>query len=66
MKLTSWNWCIPILDDFMGSLTQEKAKIVKMGKIKSSKDQAIAVGFLNPFKGKNKDKDLKQQDKKKK
>ena len=36
-----------------------------MGTIKSRKDQALAVGVSNPFKGKNKDKDLKHPNKKK-
>ena len=50
---------MPVLDDFMESLTQEQDKLMQMGTIKSSKDQAFAAGVLNPSKGKNKAKDLK-------
>ena len=49
----------------MESLTQEKDNLVQMATIKSSKDQALTAGVLNPSKGKNKAKDSKQQDKKK-
>ena len=56
---------MPSLVDFMESLTQEKDKIVQMGTIKSSKDQALVEGVSNPSKGKNKDKDSRKQDKKK-
>ena len=37
---------------------------MKIGTIKSSKDQALAVGVLNPSKGKKKSKVSKHQDKK--
>ena len=58
-KLTTRNWKMPSLDDFMESLTQEKDKLVKMGTIKSSKDQALDTRVLNPAKGKNKSIDSK-------
>ena len=57
---------MPSLANSTESLTQEKYKLVYMGTIKSGKDQALAAGFLNPSKGKKKDKDSKHQDKKKK
>ena len=49
----------------MESLTQEKDKLVQMGTIKSTKDQALAAGVSNPTKGKKKARDSKQQEKKK-
>ena len=54
------------LADFMESLTQEKDKIVKMGTIKSTKDQSLASGVSIQAKCKNKFKDLKQQREKEK
>ena len=56
---------MPSLADFMESLNQEQDKLVHMGTIKSSKDQYLVVGVLNPSKGKKKSKESKQQDKKK-
>ena len=50
-----------MLAEFMKSLTQEKDKLVKMGAIKSTKDQSLVAGVSNQAKGKNKVKDLKQQ-----
>ena len=35
---------MPILADFMESLTQEQDKLVMMGTIKPSKDQALIAG----------------------
>ena len=42
--LTAQNWRMPSLENFMESLTQEKDKLVQMGKLKYSKDQALVVG----------------------
>ena len=46
---------------FIESLTKDKDKLVKKGTIKSTNDQALAVGVSNQSKGKKKFKDLKQQ-----
>ena len=62
-KLTTRNWRIPALADFMEYLTQEKNKIIQMGTIKSTKEQALAVGVSNQDKGKKKY--LKQREKEK-
>ena len=51
--------------EFMDSLTQEQEKLVQMGTIKSSKYQALVAMVSNPYKGKNKSKDSRKQDKKK-
>ena len=56
---------MPILPDFMESLTQEQDKLVQMGTIKYTKNQSLAVVVLNQSKGKQKAKDSKQQEKKK-
>ena len=64
-KLTTRHWRMPSLDDFMESLTQEKDKLVQIGTIKSSKDQALFARVSNPSKGKKKLKDSKHQEKKK-
>ena len=48
----------------MESLTQDKEKIFQMGTIKS-KDQALAMGVLNAYKGKHKARNLKQSEKRK-
>ena len=40
-KLTTPNWKIPILNAFIDSLTNEHDKLVQMGIIRSSKDQAL-------------------------
>ena len=49
----------------MESLTHEKDKLVQIGTIKSTKDQALAAGVLNQGNGKKNPKDSKQQEKKK-
>ena len=46
-ELIIQNWRIPTLAYFMESLTQEKEKIVHMGTIKSTKDQALSTSVLN-------------------
>ena len=43
---------MPLITNFMESLTQEKYKLVHMGTIKYSKYQDLAAGFSNPSKGK--------------
>ena len=55
---------MPSMESFMESLTQEKDKLFQMGSIKT-KDQALAVGFSNPAKGKPKSKNSKFLDKNK-
>ena len=42
-KLTARNWKMPSLAYFMESLTQDKDKLVLMGTIKPSKDQALVA-----------------------
>ena len=44
-KLTARAWNMPSLADFMESLTQEQDKLVMMGTIKPSKDQALVAGY---------------------
>ena len=41
---TAQTWKMPSLADFMESLTQEQDKLVIMGTIKPSKDQALVSG----------------------
>ena len=43
-KLTARIWKMPSLADFMEYLTQEQDKLVMMGTIKPSKDQALVAG----------------------
>ena len=43
-KLTSQIWKMPKIAEFMESLTHEQDKLVMMGTIKPSKDQALVVG----------------------
>ena len=45
-KLIARTWKMPSLADFMESLTQEQDKLVMMGTIKPSKDQALIAGDL--------------------
>ena len=50
-KLTARAWKMPSLAYFMESLTQEQDKLVMMGTIKPSKDQALVVeGLKGGFK----------------
>ena len=54
-KLTARTQKMPSLVDFMESLTQEQDKLVMMGTIKPSKDQALVAGDLSvDSKGKKK------------
>ena len=43
-KLIARAWKMPSLADFMESLTQEQDKLVMMGTIKPSKEQALVAG----------------------
>ena len=53
---------MPSLVDFMESLTQEQDKLVMMGTIKPSKDQALVAGYSRvDSKGKNKTKKPPEQ-----
>ena len=52
------------MEDFMDSLTQEQDKLVKMGIIKYTKDQALAAVVLNQGNGKKNSKDSKQKENK--
>src|SRR5229473_2231576 len=53
---------MPSLADFMESLTQEQDKLVMMGTIKPSKDQALVAGDLRvDSKSKNKSKNPPEQ-----
>ena len=63
-RLTTRNWRMLALVDFMESLTQGKGKIIQMGIIIKSKDQALAAGVSNQSQSKKKD--LKQREKEKK
>ena len=44
VKLTTPNWRMPTLDAFIESLTYEHDKLIQMGIIRSSRDQALVVG----------------------
>ena len=55
-KLTTSNWKMPTLNAFIESLTNEHEKLVHMGIIRSSKDQAL---FASRPKGKGKKKNQK-------
>ena len=57
MKLTTPNWRIPTLNSFIESLTQEHEKLIQMGIIQSSRDQALVTGGpkVENDKGKQKD-----------
>ena len=48
----------------MESLTQEQDKLVHMGTIKASKDQALVVGVSNSYKEKKNTNNLEQPKKK--
>ena len=57
MKLTTPNWRMPTLNFFIESLTQEHDKLIQMGIIKYSRDQALVAGGpkVENDKGKQKD-----------
>ena len=53
-KLTARAWRMPSLANFMESLTQEQDKLMMMGTIKPSKDQAFVARDSRVYsKGKN-------------
>ena len=49
----------------MEPLTQDQDKLVKIGTMKTTKDQSLSTSVSNQVKGKKKPKDSKQQEKKK-
>ena len=53
-KLTTRNWKMPALEDSMEYLNQEQDKLIKMGTIIKSKDQALVVGVSNQYHSKKK------------
>ena len=55
-NLTIPNWKIPSLNAYIESLTNEHDKLVQMGIIKSSKDQALFAGGPKAMNGKGKKK----------
>jgi hypothetical protein len=55
-KLTQETWKMPPLNDFIATMTQEKSKLVQMGVIKSSKNQALAATDAPKRSGKDKQK----------
>ena len=57
VKLSTPNWKMPTLDSFIESLTQEHDKLIQMGIIRSSRDQALVAGGpkITNDKGKKKD-----------
>ena len=55
-NLTTPNWKMPTLNAFIESLTNEHDKMVQMGIIRSSKDQALVAGGPKAMNGKGKQK----------
>jgi hypothetical protein len=55
-KLTQEKWKMPPLNDFIAALTQEKDKLVQMGSIKRSKNQALVATDAPKRSGKDKQK----------
>ena len=53
------NWKIPTLNAFIESLTNEHDKLVQMGIIGSSKDQALFASWPKDMNGKGKKKNQK-------
>ena len=53
-KLTTHGWKMPTLNAFIESLTSEHVKLVQMGIIRSSHDQALHVSGPKDLKGKGK------------
>ena len=53
-KLTTPGWKMPTLNAFIESLTNEHDKLVQMGIIRSSRDQALHVSGPKDMKGKGK------------
>ena len=44
VRITTPNWRIPTLNSFIEALTQEHDKLIQMGIIQSSRDQALVAG----------------------
>ena len=44
VRITTPNWKMPTLDAFIASLTYEHDKLIQMGIIRSSRDQALVAG----------------------
>jgi hypothetical protein len=57
-KLTQEKWKMPPLNDFIATLTQEKSKLVQMGAIKRSKNQALVTTNAPKSSGKDKKKGM--------
>ena len=57
VNLSTPNWNMPTLDSFIQSLTQEHDKLIQIGIIQSSSDQALVVGGPNVANDKGKQKD---------
>ena len=55
-KLTQERWKMPPLNDFIAALTQEQSKLVQMGAIKHSNNQALAATDAPKSSGKDKQK----------
>jgi hypothetical protein len=55
-KLTQEKWKMPPLNDFIATLTQDQAKLVQMGAIKHSKNQALVATDAPKRSGKDKKK----------
>ena len=53
-NLTTHGWKMPTLNAFIESLTSEHDKLVQMGIIRSSRDQALHVSGPKDMKGKGK------------
>ena len=62
------NWKFPSLDSFVESLIQEQDKLVQMGVIQTSKNQALLMKYSNNVqeRGKHKGKETKTSDSKEK
>ena len=65
VKIATPNWRMPTLNSFIESLTQEHDKLVQMGIIRSSKDQALVAGGpkVANDKGKKKDESYVEKEK---
>ena len=57
MKLTTPNWRMPTLNSFIESVTQEHDKLIQMGIIQSSRDQALVARGPKVANDKEKQKD---------
>ena len=57
MNITTASWRMPTLNSFIESLTQEHDKLIQMGIIQSSRDQALVAGGTKVANDKGKQKD---------